>query len=105
MEPCCFRRLCGFGVEKRMNRFLKIVTLLVYTGGAFMAGMLVAQVSTYALYVLIYSGAAFMMGLWFGQRWERSWTAGREAAGLPETAVQESHSKERPETERLGLHQ
>jgi uncharacterized membrane protein YoaK (UPF0700 family) len=61
-----------------MPVFIKVLTILLYTGAAFMAGMLVSQFSQYALWVMIYTGAAFMAGLWFGQRWERSWTDQQE---------------------------
>ena len=63
-----------------MQIFTKVLTILLYTGAAFMAGMLVSQFSQYALWVLIYTGAALMAGLWFGQRWERSWMEKKEIA-------------------------
>jgi uncharacterized membrane protein YoaK (UPF0700 family) len=61
-----------------MPVFIKILTIFLYTGAAFMAGMLVSQFSQYALWVLVYTGAAFMAGLLFGQRWERSWAEQHE---------------------------
>ena len=54
-----------------MKIFLTFIVIALYTGGIFMAGMMVVQL--YALYVLIFTGGVFMAGLWFGQRWERSW--------------------------------
>ena len=68
-----------------MERFGKVLALLLYTGAVFMVGMLVSLFSQYALWVLVYTGAAFMGGIWFGQRWERSWTK-RQGVG-EETAV------------------
>ena len=69
-----------------MQIFTKVLTVLLYTGAAFMAGMLVSQFSQYALWVLIYTGAAFMGGLWFGQRWERSWGEQQEITEENSTA-------------------
>jgi hypothetical protein len=55
-----------------MQRLSGTVSIILYTGAVFMAGMLVGQL--YALYVLVYTGAVFMIGLWLGQRAERRWT-------------------------------
>lgn len=54
-----------------MRRFIYLLTVSLYTGAVFMAGMLVGQL--YALYVLVYTGAVFMIGLWVGQQRERAW--------------------------------
>lgn len=59
-----------------MKYFLSFILIALYTGGVFMAGMMVVQL--YALYVLVFTGAVFMAGLWFGQRWERSWDSRQE---------------------------
>jgi uncharacterized membrane protein YqaE (UPF0057 family) len=57
---------------------------MLVDGSDFLMGFISGRL--YALYVLIYTGGAFMAGLWFGQRWERSWEAEEEAvAGMPES--------------------
>ena len=75
-----------------MRRFLYLLTVLVYTGAVFMAGMLVVQL--YALYVLVYTGAVFMVGMWIGQRWERAWL-NRRKTSEPESleGSAESHAE------------
>lgn len=54
-----------------MQRLSGTLSIILYTGAVFMAGMLVGQL--YALYVLVYTGAVFMIGVWLGQRAERRW--------------------------------
>ena len=74
-----------------MKIFLTFILIALYTGGIFMAGMMVVQL--YALYVLVFTGAVFMAGLWFGQRWERSWDSRqKEKDEISDSAVSEEGS-------------
>lgn len=51
-----------------MRRFFTLLSIVLYTGGVFLAGMLVANL--YALYVLVYTGAVFMIGVYIGEKLE-----------------------------------
>lgn len=52
-----------------MRRAFSLLSIALYTGAVFLAGMLVVQL--YALYVLVYTGAVFMLGVYLGERMER----------------------------------
>ncbi len=68
---------------------------LMVDGAEFFSAFI--QGRLYAVYVLVYTGGAFIAGLWFGQRWERSWELRMETAEtspglLREEAGLEGHS-------------
>lgn len=60
-----------------MRRFFTLLSVVLYTGAVFLAGMLVANL--YALYVLVYSGAVFMIGVYIGEKLEEKFSIESES--------------------------
>ena len=58
-----------------MRRFFSLLSISIYTGAVFGAGMLVGQLQLYALYVLVYTGAVFMVGVYIGEKLEQNFSS------------------------------
>ena len=62
-----------------MSRFFSLLSIVLYTGGVFFAGMLVSQL--YALYVLIFTGTVFVIGVYIGEKLEEKYARQSVPAG------------------------
>lgn len=91
-----------------MRRFFAFLSIVLYTGGVFLAGMLVANL--YALYVLIYTGAVFMIGVYIGEKLEERFSV--EAVSLQQAESEQKDSGQKdsgmtgvPDSEGVGVKQ
>ncbi len=91
-----------------MRRFFALISIVLYTGGVFLAGMLVANL--YALYVLIYTGAVFMVGVYIGEKLEEKFSVEAVSAqemepGQAEPGQKDSERTGFPESEGVAVKQ